>query len=95
MALGLSWCPRSTNLDLQNSRPMVELGIAKVDDSPCGGCGVRDCEGFGWVWGGQRGVKMTGGGVLRLGGKSLEEMYSSLNFGVKVWAFDRFGPPRL
>ncbi|GKG40932.1 hypothetical protein Tco_0470144, partial [Tanacetum coccineum] len=35
----------------------------------------------------------TGCGVLRLGGKSLEEMYSSLNFGVKVWAFDRFGPP--
>ncbi|GJS60569.1 hypothetical protein Tco_0655353, partial [Tanacetum coccineum] len=39
-----------------------------VDKDHVGG-GVYEGEGFGWTWGGQRGLKVTGCGVKALAGK--------------------------
>ncbi|GKD82674.1 hypothetical protein Tco_1349513 [Tanacetum coccineum] len=50
---------------------MVIHRIASVFIDPCG-CGVRESDGFGGTWGGQRGVRVTGLGYYEFGGKGCD-----------------------
>ncbi|GKB70525.1 putative ribonuclease H-like domain-containing protein [Tanacetum coccineum] len=54
---------------------MVFHRIASVFIDPCG-CGVRESDGFGGTWGGQRGGKGQVWGFISLAGNELGEMYS-------------------
>ncbi|GKE32267.1 hypothetical protein Tco_1451589, partial [Tanacetum coccineum] len=90
LALGLEYCP----LKVISTFDRIEgFWIATVDKDHVGG-GVYESEGFGWTWGGQRGLKVTGGGVMSLAGKWWERCTV---FQKQLWVcgFVTNGPPWL
>ncbi|GJS60187.1 hypothetical protein Tco_0654971 [Tanacetum coccineum] len=68
LALGLEYCPLKVITTIDSNEG---IRIANLDKDHVGGR-VYESEGFGWTWGGQRGLKVTGCGVMSLAGKVFE-----------------------
>ncbi|GKF35301.1 hypothetical protein Tco_0108501, partial [Tanacetum coccineum] len=72
---------------------ILKLRIASVDLTMWEG-GAYESEGFGWTWGGQRGMKVTGCRVGSFGGKAWERCTVFQN-GVWVCGFVKNSPSRI